>query len=484
MKIQNKSISFALLGVLATTALGGAFAPVAQAKPSSKFKTGAIIGGAALGYGLLKHNKTATIAARPSAATRCIATARRAKRKGVIPALGIKSVTVATGATTTRVDLPNLQNARFFEAGVLLFERPHQTECNARSSCSWRDFSVARRHRHDARGVLPALREQGVDADLAALSPRGENPEESPLWGTHLHLARPLDPFFGYSPDLRPLVESLSRDSSVIHSHGLWFYIDYVAYRVAREMGKPHIISMQGMAEPYIQSRSRLKKAPIEWWFQKRALQRAAVFQAVAPKEIDDIRRLGLTQPVALVPNGVNLKEGPAGSRAELEELFPALKDRRVMLFLGRLHPKKGLPHFLPAWKRSNAYKDDWHLLLAGPDDGGHRAGLEAQIEALGLQNQVTFAGLLTGKMKGAALRHSQAFVLPSHSEGMPLALLEAMGARLPVLDTPGCNFPEAAHAGGAIETPATEEGSLEGLSELLAMSDDERRAMGQRGRA
>jgi len=333
-------------------------------------------------------------------------------------------------------------------------------------------------------GMLPALREQGVDTDLVSILPCGVNAEEALLYGPHLHLARALDPFFGYSPELRPLIEGLARDSSVIHSHGLWTFLHYMAYRVARENRKPHIISVQGMAEPYIQSRSRWKKAPIEWWFQDRALQRASVFQAVALKEHDDIRRLGLKQPVALVPNGVNLNDGPTTSRAELEAAFPALKDRRVMLFLGRLHPKKGLPHFLPAWKRSTARENDWHLLLAGADDGGHRAELEAQIEALGLQKEVTFAGLLTGEMKGAALRHSQAFVLPSHSEGMPLALLEAMGARLPVLDTPGCNFPEAAQAGGAIETPATEEGSLEGLSQLLAMSDEERRAMGQRGRA
>ncbi len=81
-------------------------------------------------------------------------------------------------------------------------------------------------------GLLPALREQGVQTDLVALSPRGENPEESPLWGPHLHLVRPFDPFFGYSPELRPLMEEHALHSNVVHSHGLWFYLNYMAYCV------------------------------------------------------------------------------------------------------------------------------------------------------------------------------------------------------------------------------------------------------------
>ncbi len=333
-------------------------------------------------------------------------------------------------------------------------------------------------------GLLPALEAQGVQNDLVSLLPRDERPETSPLFGPHLHLARPLDPFFGYSSELRPLMERLARESSVIHSHGLWFFLHYLSYRVARETDKPHIIAVHGMAQPYIQSRSRWKKAPIDWWFQNRALERAAALQALVPAEIEDIRRLGFKNPVALVPNGVSLDDSPAPPRTELDAQFPTVKDKRVLLFLARLHPKKGLMHFLPAWKRANAGKEDWHLLIAGPDEGGHLAQLQAQVASLGLQHEVTFAGLLTGESKRAALHNASAFVLPSHSEGFSMSLLEALGARLPILITPGCNFPEAVRAGCAIETPSTEQESFEGLEQLLGLSDDERRAMGIRGRA
>ncbi len=333
-------------------------------------------------------------------------------------------------------------------------------------------------------GLLPALREQGVDTDLVSLAPQGESASSSPLHGPHLHLAHAIDPIFGFSTELRPLMERLASESSVIHSHGLWFFLHYMAYRVARENKKPHIISVHGMAQPYIQSRSRWKKAPIDWWFQDRALQRADVIQALALTEVEDIRRLGLSNPIALVPNGVTLDDTPVPSRELLEEQFPALKNRRVLLFLGRLHPKKGLPHFLPAWKRAQMGQSDWHFLLSGPDDGGHRAELEAQVAALGLEKEVTFAGLLTGDLKRAALHHAKAFTLPSHSEGFSMSLLEALGARVPILITPGCNFPEASRVGAAIETPASEEGSLNALKQLLALSDDELSAMGERGRA
>ena len=334
--------------------------------------------------------------------------------------------------------------------------------------------------------LLPALRAQGVDTDLVSLTPREESASASPLHGPHLHLAHAIDidPFFGFSWELRPLMERLSSESSVIHSHGLWFFLHYMAYRVAREKDIPHIIAVHGMAQPYIQSRSRWKKAPIDWWFQDRALQRAHAIQALVPTEVEDIRRLGLTNPIAVVPNGVTLSDAPIPPRELLEERFPTLKNKRILLFLARLHPKKGLEHFLPAWKSAQIGAQDWHFLIAGPDEGGHRAELETQVAALGLEKEVTFAGLLTGDSKRAALHHAHAFVLPSHSEGFSMSLLEALGARVPILITPGCNFPEATRAGAAIETPASQAGSLDALEQLAALSDAELRAMGERGRA
>ena len=333
-------------------------------------------------------------------------------------------------------------------------------------------------------GMVPALEAQGVQSELVALAPRDERAEDSPLWGPNLHLARPLDPFFGYSSGLRPLMERLARQSSVIHSHGLWMFLHYMSYRVAREQDLSHIISVHGMAQPYIQARSRWKKTPIDWWFQNRALQRARLLHALVPTEIEDIRRLGFLNPIALIPNGVHLDAAPAAPREEFDAAFPAARDKRVLLYMARLHPKKGLLHFLPAWGKAEKSRADWHLLVAGPDEGGHRAQLEAQVAELRLENSVTFAGLLTGNAKRAALGNASAFVLPSHSEGFSMSLLEALGARVPILITPGCNFPEAVLAGCALEMPATEDGSLAGIKQLLALSDEQRRAMGARGRA
>jgi glycosyltransferase involved in cell wall biosynthesis len=101
----------------------------------------------------------------------------------------------------------------------------------------------------------------------------------------------------------------------------------------------------------------------------------------------------------------------------------------------------------------------------------------------MGLHRSVTLTGVLEGRDKLAALSAADAFALPSFSEGFSMAILEAMAARLPVLLTPGCNFPEAMHAGAAIEVQPTAADTQRGLRELLSMSDEQRRAMGERGR-
>lgn len=336
-------------------------------------------------------------------------------------------------------------------------------------------------------GLLPALRAQNLEVDLVAIERPDDVRSQSPLDGPHLHLAHGHDPIgFGYASDLKALARRVAARSEVIHSHGIWIYMSYVAYRVARERKIPHIISVHGMMEPYIHARSRFKKAPIEWWFQTRALRQAAVIHALCAKEVEDIRAQGFTNPVAVVPNGVDLASVDGlPSQAVFEAKYPATQGKNILLFMARLHPKKGLLHFLPAWKKYlEAHpQSDWHFVVAGPDEGGHSTELEALVQQLGLEEKVTFTGTLTGESKREALGAAAAFVLPSHSEGFSMSLLEAMGACLPLLITPGCNFPEAVAAQAAISVPATEAGALQGLQELLNLSPADRQQMGDNGR-
>jgi poly(glycerol-phosphate) alpha-glucosyltransferase len=155
------------------------------------------------------------------------------------------------------------------------------------------------------------------------------------------------------------------------------------------------------------------------------------------------------------------------------------------MLFLSRVHPKKGLPALIEAMAAvPGPEAARWHLVVAGWDQGGHQAELEALAAAKGLNRRVHFVGPVFGEEKRASLAAADAFVLPSLSEGLPMAVLEAWAFRLPVLMTPQCNIPEGARHGAAIEADPTVAGLTEGLLRLAAMPGDELRAMGDSGRA
>src|SRR5690606_14930940 len=198
---------------------------------------------------------------------------------------------------------------------------------------------------------------------------------------------------------------------------------------------------------------------------------------ALNEAEARAIRAFGLNNPICVVPNGVDPPPDVARARPAWAE--QVAQDRRILLFLGRLHPKKGLGNLLCAWKevRSRA-TDDWLLVVAGWDQGGHERRLRRLAEEYGIAPTLRFVGPQFGDDKAASLALADAFVLPSVSEGLPVAVLEAWSHGLPVLMTEACNLPEGFAAGAALAIGPDPAGIALGLRRLFAMSDAERRAM------
>ena len=155
------------------------------------------------------------------------------------------------------------------------------------------------------------------------------------------------------------------------------------------------------------------------------------------------------------------------------------------MLFLGRIHPKKGISLLLEAWSSVVGIRErGWRLIIAGWDDGGHAEALKSLVVQLGLGETVIFKGPVFGEQKERLFRSAAAFILPSFSEGLPMAVLEAWSYGLPVLMTDACHLPEGFAANAAIRIDPTPESIATGLSRLISvMSDTEREAMGARGR-
>jgi glycosyltransferase involved in cell wall biosynthesis len=289
---------------------------------------------------------------------------------------------------------------------------------------------------------------------------------------------------FGWSRTLRPAL--LAHATGLVHSHGIWMHPGIVARQVARKKGIPLVVSPHGMLDSWAWRISPLKKQAAMVLYERKNLRTAACIHALCESEYRSIRACGLNNPVCVIPNGVDVPAGAAQRRPPWEPVMAA--EEKVVLFLGRVHPKKGLENVVRAWHRLRtqeaALLDRWHLVIAGWSQLGHVDRLRELALRLARQEDIMFLGPLYGDDKAAALQHAQAFLLPSFSEGLPLAVLEAWAHGLPVVMTEECNLPEGFAAGAAIRVRPVAESVAAGLKELLSLPEKERVAMGRRGRA
>ena len=265
----------------------------------------------------------------------------------------------------------------------------------------------------------------------------------------------------------------LAASADVIHDHGLWLPTNHIVARAARQQGVPFVVSTRGMLEPWARQNSRLKKAVAWWVFQRRDLASAALLHATAPSEAQALRSVGLRAPIAVIPNGVHVP--PKTDRHPRPD-----GELRRALFLSRVHPKKGLPLLLDAW--AEVRPAGWELVVAGPDEGGHQAELEARAARLGL-DEVSFLGPIGNEKKWDLYSSADLFVLPTYSENFGVVVAEALAAGVPVLTTTGAPWAELeTHRCGWWVEPAPRP-LAEALRAATEATDGERAAMGARGR-
>ena len=206
---------------------------------------------------------------------------------------------------------------------------------------------------------------------------------------------------------------------------------------------------------------------------QRPSLAAVTCWHATSETEYSDIRRRGFRQPVAIIPNGVDVPD------------LPAKRDSasRTLLFLSRVHPTKGLDVLLPAWRAVQDHFRDWKLVIVGPDDGGYLPKLQRLASDLGTE-RTHFAGPLYGIDKWTAYRDADLFVLPTYSENFGMAVAEALAAGTPTITTKGAPWEGLLkhRAGWWIDIGV--DALVAALEEALATSVDTLRSMGERGRA
>jgi len=288
-----------------------------------------------------------------------------------------------------------------------------------------------------------------------------------------------------WSPSFKSALLRHCRERGVqtIQSHGIWTQPNHVAASVARELGLPFVVSTHGMLEPWAWRYHAWKKRPAWWLWEHRNLRSAAVLRATAQQEVEALRALGLRNPIALIPNGVDLP--PVCQRSEIRSQRSAIRDQkpgvRSALFVSRIHPKKGLLNLVEAWSRVRPV--GWRMVVCGPDECGHTEQVKRAVAEAGLASEFDFKSSAYGPEKEALYASADLFVLPTFSENFGIAVAEALAAEMPVITTTGAPWEElrTRQCGWWIDIGAKPLAAT--LREAISLSDQERYEMGRRGR-
>jgi glycosyltransferase involved in cell wall biosynthesis len=293
--------------------------------------------------------------------------------------------------------------------------------------------------------------------------------------------------FWGYSPDLRRFLVTLVQKGNfdIIHNHGLWLYSNYLARRVAEGYNVPLVLSPHGMLEPYGLHRSSFKKNIARLVYENRNLSCAACIHATSDQEAQNIRDLGLKNPIAVIPIGLAIDEysNTPASGAAVDDKWIELKNKKILLFMSRIHPKKGLINLIESWSKLSNLFPDWHLVIAGPDEGNHLRDVQAAVDAGNVSIRTTFTGPVYGKLKKDLLSVCDLFVLPTFSENFGIVITEALASAKPVITT------KAAPWGTLIQDECGwwidigVEPLTSALKDAMSRTDAERSEMGRRGR-
>ncbi len=262
------------------------------------------------------------------------------------------------------------------------------------------------------------------------------------------------------------------RKFNLIHLHGMWSPFLAVAALVAHRRGIPLVISPHGCLEPWALRNKYFKKLLALKIYQGAALRSASLLVATADQELRSLRNFGFQQPIAVVPNGIDV--GMVTQRGAHAEV-------KTILFLSRVHPKKGLLDLVEAW--ALVRRPGWRIVIAGGDEEGYRARVEALIRLKGLDADFEFAGFVDGSRKQACFDRADVFILPTYSENFGIAVAEALANELPVITTTGAPWSDLVEykCGWWVEPGIP--GISSALVEAMVCDSAELKQMGRRGR-
>lgn len=290
---------------------------------------------------------------------------------------------------------------------------------------------------------------------------------------------------YGYVPGFDRWIAENARRFDVAVLHGLWNYSSFGAWRALRRARLPYVIYAHGMLDPWFNSVQPIKRwAKQAYWLvaEGRVLADASFVLFTTEEEQARARAsfVGYRYRGRVVAYGAGDPPAAADAdEAEFRALVPALGNRTYLLFLSRIHPKKGADLLIEAFAGVAPENPELDLVLAGPDQIGLAQELCSRAEALGMGGRVHFPGMLEGAAKWGAFRGAEAFVLPSHQENFGIVVAEAMASGTPVLISDKVNiWREVAAAGAGLVDEDSAEGTSRLLQRFLGLAQQQRQAM------
>jgi glycosyltransferase involved in cell wall biosynthesis len=285
----------------------------------------------------------------------------------------------------------------------------------------------------------------------------------------------PVFAILRYSSALPRALRQAGASTQLIHNHGLWLLPNVQAGWIAAKFKKPLVLAPRGMLSPAALNFSRAKKLAFWHLLQGPVVRHAACLHATSEQEYEEIRGFGLSNPVAIIPNGIDV---PARSDPVISN-----DGKRTVLSLGRIHPKKGLDSLLRAWARLEAERPEWQLRIIGPSEGGHDEELRALAATLNL-HRASIEGPVYDEAKVAAMRAADVFVLTSLNENFAMTVAEALAVGTPVIATKGSPWSGLETQGCGWWIDQGIEPLAAALTKSMTMSPAALKAIGARGQA
>jgi len=326
------------------------------------------------------------------------------------------------------------------------------------------------------------LAKEGVDTTIYTYSE--SRPFEKGLQEDGVHVIEYDKPTSFFKKKFHIALKNLLKqedDADIYHYHGVWLPSNHWVASAARRKGKKYVFNPRGDLETYrinYNKWKKLKKMLIWHIYGKKDVQDANCIIATSRQELIAIRRLGITAPIAIIPNGIEMNNYP-------QTIVHEEHEKKVVLFLSRVNPIKGLELLIEAWGLlPSALRDNWELHIAGnsdPADYVHK--LETQISSLNLSETVKLLGPITGDAKMRKYMNSDLFILPTFNENFGNVVAEAMMCECPAITTNNAPWEVLVEDKCGWWIDLSVENIVKTLTDAMSLSDDERRELGKLSR-